>query len=304
MASLGRSASTGYGKEKIMQSVAILGLGAMGSRMAMNLVKAGYRVAVWNRSPEKARPLAEAGASVAATPRQAAQGAEVVLSMVRDDPAARETWLDAETGALGGMAPGALALESSTVTVAWAQELAAACAEREVGFLETPVAGSRPQAEAGQLVFLVGGDARLVERATPLMQVMGRAIHHAGPVGSAAALKLSVNALLGLQIAAMGELVGLLGRYGIDAARAAEILPELPVCSPAAAVALRQMRDRAFDPLFPAVMIEKDLGYLHEIAAAAGAEVPLGDAARRVFARAVEAGYGDDQMSGVLRLYL
>lgn len=287
-----------------MESVAVLGLGAMGSRMAANLVKAGYAVAVWNRSPDKAAPLGTAGARVAATPREAAEGAGAVISVLRDDEAARTTWLDPGTGALAGLAEGALAIESSTVTPGWIDELGSACAARGVALLDAPVAGSRPQAEAGQLNFLVGGEAAALERATPLLRTMGKAIHHAGRLGSGATLKLAVNGLLGLQVAAAGELFALLSRCGLEEARSVEILGELSIASPALKVALQQMRDRSFQPLFPAEMMAKDLGYLRRLADARGSEIPLGDATRAVFERAVEAGYGEEQMSGLLRLYL
>src|ERR1700761_3541667 len=141
-----------------MTKIAVLGLGAMGSRMAANLLKAGHQVTVWNRTPDVAAALVAAGAKQVLTPREAAMGADFVIAMVRDDEASRTIWLAPETGALAGLAKDAIAIESSTLSPSWVRELGGVVAKKGVAFLEAPVAGSRPQAEAGQLVYLVGGN--------------------------------------------------------------------------------------------------------------------------------------------------
>ena len=171
-----------------MTKIAFLGLGAMGARMATNLIKAGFDVALWNRSPGPLDAVASIGGCRASTPRAAAEGADFVITMVRDDDASRAVWLDADAGALSGLGPDAVGVESGTVTPGWVDELGAAVQARGARLLDAPVAGSRPQAEAGQLVHLVGGEAEAVARATPVLKVMGGAIHHAGPAGSGATL--------------------------------------------------------------------------------------------------------------------
>src|SRR5919109_4498430 len=140
-----------------MDEIAVLGLGAMGSRMAANLVKAGYGVRVWNRTADAATPLVEAGARQAPSPREAAAGAAFVIAMLRDDEASRKVWLDPENGAFRALDPQAVAIESSTLTLDWIRNLGQAAAEQGLSLLEAPVAGSRPQAEAGQLIYLCGG---------------------------------------------------------------------------------------------------------------------------------------------------
>lgn len=144
-----------------MSSVAVLGLGSMGSRMAANLIKAGHSVTVWNRSPQATAALASQGASVARTAKEAAGAADFVIAMLRDDEASRQVWLDPEDGALAGMRSSSIAIESSTLTPNWVRELARAMTESNVAFLEAPVSGARAQAEAGQLVYHVvrRGDA-------------------------------------------------------------------------------------------------------------------------------------------------
>ncbi len=155
------------------QKVTFLGLGAMGSRMAANLVQAGYAVTVWNRSPRATEPLAAQGARVAETPLTAAQGAAFVISMVTDDAASAAVWLDPTVGALAGLDAGAVAIESSTVTPGWIDTLSAAVTGRGAQFIEAPVSGSLPQAEARQLVVLAGGEPGAFDAAAPILSAMG-----------------------------------------------------------------------------------------------------------------------------------
>jgi len=161
-----------------MSKISVLGLGAMGARMAAHLIKAGHDVTVWNRTADAAKPLVAAGATQAQTPKEAAAGAAFVVAMVRDDDASRRVWLDPDNGALAGMSAGAVAIESSTLTPGWIRELGHAIAERGVALLEAPVSGSRVQADAGQLVYFVGGDDTTLARAEPVLKAMGSAVHH------------------------------------------------------------------------------------------------------------------------------
>ena len=285
-----------------MTKIAFLGLGAMGSRMAANLIKAGHALTVWNRDAAKAEPLAALGAKVAGTPAEAAAGAEIAIAMLRDDEASRRVWLDPGTGALAALPEGAIVIESSTLTVDWARELAAAAQSRGLLTLDAPVAGSRPQAEAGQLIFLAGGDAGVLAQAEPVLKTMGGAVHHAGPTGAGAAIKLGVNALFGIQVAAMAEILGLLSANGLDRARAAEIIGATPVASPAAKGAAASMLAAAYQPMFPVELVEKDFGYIHA-AGAAGAGTPMADAARAVMLKAMAKGLGEKNLTSLAELY-
>src|SRR5688500_13449690 len=133
-----------------MTKLAVLGLGIMGTGIAANLLKAGHGLAVYNRTAARAQPLADLGARVAATPAEAAEGAEVVLSVVGDDEASRAVWLG-EQGALGGMVSGAIVVECSTLSVAWIRELQQQAAARDLRLVDAPLGGSKPAAEAGTL---------------------------------------------------------------------------------------------------------------------------------------------------------
>ena len=273
-----------------MTKIAFLGLGAMGRRMVPHLIAAGHDVTIWNRSPDKSEGL---NATLAPTPADAARGADIVLSMLTDDAASEAVWLGRD-GALAAMPDGALAVEMSTVSPGWVLKLARAADDRSLGFLDAPVAGSRPQADAGDLVFLVGGTDHDLARFQPLAEAMGKAVLHAGDRGKGAVLKLMVNGLLAVQTAAMAELLAFGTKGGIDPARAVELLSPVPVTSPAAAFVGGQIARGAHDPMFTVALMEKDLGYL-----LGGADLPLIAETRARFAAAQARGHGEKHISAV-----
>lgn len=287
-----------------MADVAFLGLGGMGSRMAANLLKAGHRLSVWNRSPSAAEPLMAAGARQATTPRDAAVGAEFVITMVRDVDASRQVWLDPVSGAMAGMAPGATALESSTVSQDWIKVLGSEAAARGLRFLETPVTGTFPQAEAGQLIYLVGGEESILKKAEPLLKAMGSQIHHIGPVGSANLVKLTHNAMLAVQASALAELLGLLKRNGVDLARAVEALSNTAIWSPMTARHATSMLSGDFSsPMFAVTMMEKDLNYTLKAMGSPDAAPTIG-ASHHVFRNAISKGYGSLYHTAVAKLFM
>ena len=270
--------------------------------MAKALIGGGHRVTVWNRSTGQIEALRRDGAIIASSPGDAASAAEFVISMVRDDIASRAVWL--ERGALAALSPGAMAIESSTISTAWAGEFARLANARQVSLLDAPVVGSRPQADQRQLIFLIGGGAEDVLRATPVLQAMGGAIHHVGPAGAGVAVKLAVNALFAVQVAALAELIGALGRSGIDLGRAVDAIAATPACSIAAKGAAASMLANRFEPLFPVELVEKDLRYAQALAEGVNATLPLSDSAREVMSTAIARNFGADHLTGVIRLYL
>lgn len=282
--------------------IAVLGAGAMGSRMAHRLIATGqHRVTVWNRTADRLRPLVDAGATAAGTPAEAARRQDLVLSMLRDDDAARSVWLDPDHGALPAMTSGTVAADSSTVTPSWSRELAARCTDHGVAFLDAPVAGSRPQADAGALIFFVGGDPATLPRVEPILRTLGGAVHHVGPVGAGTQLKLAVNALFAIQLAAAAELLSALHGTDLDPGRAAAVLAETPVASPATAAATTAMLQQLYVPAFPIDLVAKDLRY---VTAQPDAALPLTRAAAEIYERAAAQGHGNDNITGIIQLYL
>lgn len=286
-----------------MEKVAVLGLGTMGGRMAAHLLAAGHPVVVWNRSAEKAAPLVGRGAVLASTPRAAAEGADIVLAIVRDDMASRQVWLDTDTGAVQGLAAGAVAIESSTLTPVWVRELANAMTAAGRTFLDAPVSGSVPQADAAQLVFLVGGEAEAVQRVTPVLLRMGRAVKHAGPIGAGATLKLGVNALLAIQAASLGELIGFYRRAGLDMETAIAAMGETPAASPAAKAFAALMLADDREPRFKAELMAKDLTYATGTAEATGATLPVTQTVLGLYERLVAQGHGADNLTSISTLF-
>jgi len=287
-----------------MANIAFIGMGSMGSRMALNLIKAGHNVYVWNRNIKRTISIVEAGARAANSPREASENADFVISMLRDNDASKSAWCDNNNGALVGMKPGAIAIDCSTLTVDWVRQLNQYCADKNIKFLDAPVAGSRPQAEAAQLIFFVGGNKNTFDQAHPILLSMGNAIHYAGTSGTGASIKLAVNALFGIQVATMAELIGLFKTAGLDANHAVDILTSTPVCSTAAKVASSAMLAGNFSPMFPIELVEKDFSYAAAAASENGLVTPMTQAAWRVFQHAVERGFGDDNITGVAQVYI
>jgi 3-hydroxyisobutyrate dehydrogenase len=156
---------------------AIVGLGIMGTGMANRLLSLNFPVTVYNRNQDRAVPLVSSGARLARSPREAASGAAIVISMVADDRASRAVWLGRD-GVLAGARPGSVLIESSTLSVAWVKELAAAAAKQSCEFLDAPVTGTKPHAASGELVFIVGGTAATLDMARPVLalQIFQKAI--------------------------------------------------------------------------------------------------------------------------------
>ncbi len=285
-----------------MTTVAFLGLGAMGARMAANLLKAGFSLTVWNRTPAAAEPLVQAGARQAQTPKEAATGADFVIAMVRDDEASRDVWLNPQTGALAGMAAGAVGLESSTLTPDWVRALGREFAARNLSLLEAPVSGSRPAAENALLVFLLGGDEAVAAKAEPLLKSMGSTINLVGPLGAGALTKLATNAILGIQVTAYAEIIGMLQAAGLDPARSLKAIATTPVWAPVATFFTGSMLSANFAPQFPVGLIEKDFRYALKVAGAAE-KVPAIATAHGVFQKAIAQGLAELNMTSVVTLY-
>ncbi len=283
--------------------VAFLGLGSMGARMATSLLNARFDLTVWNRSVARAQPLLSLGAKVAKHPNQAVANADVVIAMLRDDIASQEVWLDQNYGALTAMKSNAVAIESSTLTLAWVRRLGALSASRGVDFLDAPVSGSTPAAESKQLVYMVGGDASVLERVRPVLGAMGSAIHHAGPTGSGAFAKLMVNSLLGIQAAGMAELIGLARRSQVDVSTIVETVSRTAVGSPAASAIAKAMLANQFAPTFPMELLEKDMRYVAQCAADAGSPTPICKQSHAVIYAAQQAGWGNEHYTAIVKLY-
>jgi 3-hydroxyisobutyrate dehydrogenase len=284
----------------MQQRVALLGLGAMGSGMAANWLKKGFGLAVYNRTPVKAGPLAAIGARVAGTPRQAAEDADLILAMVADDAASRGVWLG-ESGALAGARPGAILIESSTVSPDWVRELAGHAAARGCGFLDAPVGGSKPAAAAGQLILFVGGEAATLEKARPALEAISTRINVMGPVGAGATWKLINNMMIAVHIATVSEALVLARRAGFDLKQASALILAGAAASPIVQMKMPRLLEHRFgDTDFALRHMLKDARYAVALGEKLGMRLAMVTAGVDPFTRAEENGLGDLDFSAVL----
>ncbi len=281
--------------------VAFCGLGIMGGPMAANLARAGFELSVYTRTKEKAERFAEEhGASAAATPREAAEGASVVITMVPDAPEVEEVLLG-EQGAVHGLGDGALAIDMSTIAPTAARAIGERLADDGVAFLEAPVSGSRPKAEDGTLTIMVGGAPEDFERARPLFDAMGERIVHVGPQGHAQLAKLLTNTMGAVHAVALAESVLAAERAGLDPDAFLEVAAGSAGNSTVLGLKGRPMFDRDFKPLFKLEHMLKDVRHCLDEARALGVELRLGSLVEPLYTRAAENGHAEDDFAAVIR---
>jgi 3-hydroxyisobutyrate dehydrogenase len=273
----------------------------MGRGMAANLLKAGFPLTVYNRTREKAEPLAAQGATIAGTPAEGAKGADVVISMLADDSASRAAWLG-EDGALDTMASGSTVIECSTLTPGWIAELDRQTKSRDIGLVEAPVTGSRPQAEAGQLTFLCGAEAATLDAVRPVLAVMSKAILHLGPVGSGGQLKLINNFLCAAQVASFAEAVAWVERTQLDRTQALDFLKTGAAGSGILNAMTDRMTARTYEVNFLLRLLNKDLRYAQTAAAENGVTLTTAAATGQLFDKAEQQGLGEKDMSAVIEV--
>jgi 3-hydroxyisobutyrate dehydrogenase-like beta-hydroxyacid dehydrogenase len=274
-------------------TVAVVGLGAMGSRIAGRLLEAGYDVVVWNRTAEKAKSLVERGATLAESPADAAAGAEALITMVADPPALESVAVEIAAGASDKLT----VIQMSTVGPAAVSHVASVLPEG-TGLLDAPVLGSVGEAESGALKIFVGGPEPLVEQWMPLLSVLGTPLH-VGAVGAGTAAKLVANTTLVGVIGLLGEALALGEGLGLERDVVFEVL---------GTTALAQQAERRrpaveagdYPPRFALYLARKDADLIVEAAAEAGVDVRLVAAARTWFADAASAGLGDRDYSAVI----
>jgi 3-hydroxyisobutyrate dehydrogenase len=271
----------------------------MGSGMARRLLGAGFPLTVFNRNREKAAPFAAEGGTIAGSPREAAAGAEIIISMVADDAASRALW-SGDAGALAGAARGTVLIECSTLTVGWVRELAAAATARGCELLDAPVTGSKMQAAAGELNFLVGGPVPALEKAQPVLSVMGRSTTHLGSTGSGALLKLINNFLCGVQAASMAQALALIEQSGLDRGKAIEVLLNGAPGSPVLKIISARVQAGDATPNFRLQLMTKDLAYAFAEGNQHGLSLTTAAAALDLFNTAIASGKGDQDFSVIL----
>jgi len=254
----------------------------MGKPMAVNLLKKGYPLVVWNRTRSKADDLARDGAVIAASPEEAAAAAEILFTIVSDPPALEEV-LWGPKGALGGLRRGCVLVDSSTVSPALERRVARACAERGVEFLDAPVTGGTWGAEKGEVVFMVGGDKKTIERVEPVLLAMGKRFFYLGATGAGQTVKLAMNMLFALEVQALAEALALVTAAGLAGERLVEVMESSMGRAPVLDVKAPLLLKREFPPSFPLRLMHKDLSLALELGNQLGVPLPATAAARETY---------------------
>lgn len=283
-----------------MNAVAVVGLGAMGARMARRLLDAGHVVLVWNRTPDKMSQLTDLGAMPAESPADAAHRAEAVITMVSDPPALRAV-TEGPAGVAAGVGGSVTVIEMSTVGPAAVSRLASML-PAGTGLLDAPVLGSISEAESGSLKIFVGGPASLVERWTPLLAALGSPVH-VGPLGAGAAAKLVANVTLLGALGILGEALALAEGLGLTRGAAFDVLAATPLAAQAER-RRRAVETADYPARFSLSLARKDADLIAEAATASGVDLRLGAAARTWLVNADEAGWGDRDYTAVLATIL
>lgn len=273
----------------------------MGAAMATRLMGVGHDVTVWNRSAQKTKPLAEAGATVAATPRELAAASDLVITILTDAAAIDATY-GSENGLLAGDVKGKLFVEMSTVRPEAEEKLAAKVRAKGAAIVDCPVGGSTNPAREGKLFGFAGGEAADVARAKPVLDQLCRRVEHVGPVGSGARMKLAINLPLAVYWQALGEALLLCKSLGLDPARVVDILSDtsggpnvLKARGPSIAAALN---GKEISPVtFDVDSIRKDLRTMIEEGRALGAQLPVTERALACFDEASRDGLGPKDAS-------
>ena len=278
--------------------VAFIGLGIMGSRMAANLRAAGHQLTVYNRTQKKADTLLANGAVWADSPAAAVEDAAVVFTMLAH-PEAVEAVALGEAGFLDAMTLDTLWVDSSTLNPSVSKRLASAAAATGVRFLDAPVAGSKPQAETGQLVFFVGGDEADVETANPLFQAMGSKVVHVGEHGMGTSLKMVVNHLLASSMVGFAEGTRLGEALGLPRSLLFDVLISGPVVPPYLTGKRAKLEAGGFEAEFPLKWMHKDLQMVKSAAGDVNLPTPLADVVQARYQEAVRLGWGEADFSGL-----
>ncbi|GAA2213189.1 2-hydroxy-3-oxopropionate reductase [Nonomuraea monospora] len=283
-----------------MTAIAFIGLGIMGSPMAVHLVKAGHAVSGYNRTPEKARPLAEAGGRVAESIADAVTGAEVVALMVPDSPDVQDV-LTGRDGVFEHAAPGTLIIDFSSIRPDVTRDLAEEAARRGLRYLDAPVSGGEAGAKNATLSIMVGGEADAFEAAGPVFEAVGRTVVHVGPSGSGQTVKAANQLIVAANIEALAEAVVFLRAYGVDLEAALDVLGGGLAGSAVLAQKRANLVGHSFEPGFRLALHHKDLGIVTTAAREAGVVLPLGALVAQLVASANAVGDGDLDHSALLR---
>ena len=291
-----------------MGTVGLIGLGNMGTPMALNAMKAGHRLKVYDLDAGKVDRAVRSGATPAASVGEAAEAVETVLTMLPEGRHVRQVYLGAD-GVLAAADPGTLLIDASTIDVATARAVHGAAAKAGLAMVDAPVSGGTVGAEVATLTFMCGGEAGAVARARALLRSMGRNIVHTGGPGLGQAAKICNNMILGVTVIAVSEAFVLGRRLGLEDRTLFDIVSTSSGASwvlsnycPVPGPVPESPANRDWEPGFMAALMAKDLGLAQAAARDTGVVAAMGAAASAIFERYVEAGQGHKDMTGIINM--
>ena len=279
--------------------VAVLGTGIMGAPMARNLLKAGFEVSAWNRTPDKARALGEDGADVAETPADAVRHANFVLTVLADGEAVAEVMKHAA----GAMRDDAIWLQASTVGEE-VERLMRIAEEHRCALVDCPVLGTKEPAEKGELVVLASGPDDALDSAQPVFDAIGSKTVRLGDTGAASRMKLVLNSWIVALVESLAETIAYSESIGVDPAKFLEVIDGGPMGAPYAQLKGKMMAEREFPTSFPLKHSLKDARLVLESAQRAGIRLPLIEVVAEQMERAVKQGHGDEDLAASIRASL
>jgi 3-hydroxyisobutyrate dehydrogenase-like beta-hydroxyacid dehydrogenase len=283
------------------QTIGFIGLGLMGRPMCRNLKTAGADLVIYNRGRLPLDELAAEGMSPAETPREVAGRAPIIILMVSDTPAV-EAVLGGARGAIAGLAPGALVIDMGTTAVTATRAFASRVADSGGAYLDAPVSGGQVGAEAASLSIMAGGEAAAFARAEPIFRVLGGRVTHVGDTGAGQVAKTANQIIVALTIGAVAEALTLAKRAGVDPARVRDALDGGFASSRILELHGRRMVEDDFTPGGRAKTQLKDMVQAMELAGELGLALPATELSRDLYARMVEAGWGDLDHSGLIKV--
>ena len=286
-------------------SVGFIGLGVMGEPMAGHLAAAGHRLALFDAREGVAQRIAAAleGASAPATPAEVARSSDVVITMVPNGEVVHAL-VTGTDGLLGGLRSGALLIDTSSSEPWLTRESGRRLAEQGVAMVDAPVSGAQWGAQAAELVFMVGGEKPDVERARPLLQVMGRAVFHLGPLGAGHSMKCLNNLVTAVNLLALSEVLVIGRRHGLDPTAMIDVLNESTGMSWIAQTHIKQrVISRTFDDPFKLALMLKDIGIATELAESAALPAPLSTLAQQLWRAAARESAPASSISEVVRWF-
>jgi len=283
------------------QKIGFIGLGIMGQRMAANILKAGYEVTVYNRTPDKAKPLAEAGAAVAASPKELAQWADVIVFMLTG-PEAIEALLHGDGGALAGMTKDKTVINMSTVSPAFTRKLSEILAAHSITLIDAPVSGSKKPAEDGTLVILAGGPKEAVDAHEKLLLAMGKKVIYCGAVGQGSCMKMFINLLLGIMMEGLCEAVNFGQKCQLDTETMLATVLAGPLGCGLFQLKADMLKSGNYPTQFPLKHMTKDIGFVLDTAKENKAAVPVGEKIFDLYKKGIGDGMGDMDFAVVKKI--